>query len=183
MQKLFYFIGDLIKWKDEFPIEIFDEYSINRADDKQIKIIKNIINHYVSILTYDINKYESSYDKVKGGGYSIHDLEKSKWNYFVVEFPALENPKPLPLIFALSKLNLSLLFEASPLSVYEEKGESLYGTIQAQLRTINYFHDNHRRMSAVPETKTIAIQDKEELKQIDVSLCQFDRSKFPFIQK
>lgn len=179
----FFFIGDLIESESKFPIKLFDNFSINLANDEQIKVIKYNIDHHVNILPLKVNKYESSFSSGKDDGYLINDLEQSNWRYFVIEFPEVQAKKPLELIFSLSAIDLSLLFESSVFTKDSKSGQNLYGTFQSQLRTINYFLDNYSKLGVLPEIKKITKSAIDEVQEIHLKLNQFNPNEYPFIQK
>lgn len=179
----FFFIGDLIESDIKLPIHLFDNFYLNRANNEQIRFIKSNVDHYVDLLPIKINKYESSFTLNKKDGYAINDLENPNKKYFIIEFPEIQAKKPLPLIFSLSAIDLSLLFESSVVFKDSKSGQNVYGTFQSQLRTVNYFIDNHSILGVLPEIKKITPLAIREVQEIHLKLNQFNADEYPFIQK
>ena len=182
-RKSFFFIGDLIKLENSIPVKIFDNFYIKPANEDQIKVIKGIIDNHINTTNLKINKYETSYTKNKSGGYSVGDLNKEDWKYFIVESTQVQAKKSLVLIFSLLSVDLSLLFEAILFSYDKKTKLPLYGSFQFQLRTVNYFHDSQRKTGVVPEVKFITKSLVQEIKDIEKKLSKFNSEEFPFIQK
>lgn len=177
------FIGDLIDTNEQLPLSLFDGFSLKRASAEQQGIIKHFIVNYIDILTFKINKYESSYIKNDKGGYNIVPMEETEWKYFVIEHTKQQAKQQFQLILSLSSLNLTVLFEAVFMGVNTTAGASIPAITQFELRTINYFYDTQFDSSPLPETKRITKQSLEELNTINSLVSDFDKIKFPFIDK
>ena len=106
---------------------------MSKATDDQILIIKNYIDKYFALLTYAINKFESKivFDEQKR--YTFKPVDKNEWRYFVIEHDYKQAMQDLEIIFSLSALDLTILFEA----IYPEISKGP-GILYKQLRTLNY---------------------------------------------
>lgn len=181
-EQSFFFIGDLLKSENGFPINLFSDLHLNRASSTQQSIIKRFIEGYTKILNFNINKYECVFTKVNEGHIEITQITNSEeWNYLVVEYSPHADIRRLQIIFSLCSLNLTMLFQAIYMGPNTTSGESVPGIQNFQLRTLNYFHDS--QYNHMPEVKFLNRESLEELKYINAILSKFEELKFPFIAK
>lgn len=177
------FIGDLIVTDEQLPLNLFDDFFLKRASAEQQQIIKKFIDSYVDILTFKINKYENSYIKNDMSGYQIVPIEETDWKYYIIEHSQRQAKQQFQLILFLSTLDLTVLFEAFFMGVNTTAAKCVPGVMQFELRTLNYFHDNQFNNFPLPETKRITKQNLDELNKINSLVSDFDKIKFPFIDK
>lgn len=182
-ERSYLFIGDLIETDEQLPLNLFDDFFLQRATTEQQRVIKHFIDSYIDILTFKINKYESTYAKNDKSSYDIVPMEDTDWKYYVIEHTQRQAKQQLQLILSLSSLDLTVLFEAVFMGVNTTAGTSVPGVMQFQLRTLNYFHDTQFNSFPLPETKKITKQSLEELSKINLLLSHFDKIKFPLIDK
>lgn len=180
MRKQFLFVGDLIETDINLPVPMFGSFVLSKATDEQIAIIKNFIDSYFNILTSPINKFECRYtvnsDK---GGINVKTVGKEEWNYFVIEHDEHQAKEEIQTIFALSELDLTILFE----QLYPKFDSNLAGKIYHQLRSLNYFHDNQFLGGELPIVKKINKLSIAELNEINSKLITFKSLSYPFIEK
>jgi Apea-like HEPN len=184
MNKFSYlFLGDLIETKEKLPLNLFDDFHLKRASKDQIRIIKQLIDNYIKVLSFQINKYESLYCKSNRNGYDITPLKKPEWKYFVIEHSKKQADRKIQLILSLSSLDLTVLFEGIYTGINATTGKAMPGVMQSSLRTINYFHDDRINGFPLPETKLVTKESLDELRRINLLFSNFDKAKFPLIDK
>ncbi|HMU11168.1 MAG TPA: HEPN domain-containing protein [Ferruginibacter sp.] len=180
MRKQFIFVGDLIETDLTLPTSLFGSFILSKATDEQIITIKAFIDSYFNFLTNPINKFESKFTAHSDAkGVNVKIVGKDEWNYFVIEHDEHQAKEELQTIFALSELDLTILFE----QLYPKFDSILTGTMYNQLRSLNYFHDNQFTGGALPIIKKFDNSSIAELNEINANLTSFKKENFPFIEK
>lgn len=178
----FIFLGDLLDMDGQKTVQLFDDYKLKRANKTQIWYIKNYIDAYTKILSFNINRYEYDAKPNKKGGYNYYPLEETDWNYWIVEHSKSQMDKNFPTVLGLSKLDLTVLFEGVYSGLRTTTGKEDAGIMGRALTTVNFFHDT--RLHKITKKK-ISNDDKKELKQIHSLITDFDnrRNEYEFIDK
>ncbi len=169
----FIFVGDLIETDASLPLHLFDDYYFNKASEIQIQKIKRIIGNYTG-LAFKENKYERSYMPNESGGYRSSPLSEENWNYFVIEHSHHIKDLKIFKTFALSSLDLTILFETY------ENGTFNGGEFMFDLTVINYFYDERTKF---PKAKVLNLESIAELKHLNSLLTIFNKEKYSFINK
>lgn len=151
-----------------------------RASPSQQDQIKAEIQPYLNILSFKINKYETKYVKEKGEKYSILPLSELDWNYYIVEHSQVQAKSKIEIIFSLSSLDLTILFEALYHGVQNGNTGGAFGISKSQLRTLNYLHDTS---FIVPEKKKLTEKEIHEIAAINNLIVSFNFKEFSFIDK
>lgn len=182
--KSYLFIGDLIDVPNTLPLNLFEDYYLQKASANQKSVIKKFIKNYIDVLDFNINKYESSYNQNAHGGIEVYSLEESSWNYLVIEHTQQKAKEQLQVILSLSPLDLTILFESIDMRINTGVEMGVSGILQPpQLRILNYFHDNRFTGFSPPERKVITPHSLIELERLNTLVSGFDKEKFPLIDK
>ena len=186
-KQLFSFIGDLITTDEQLqlPIKLFDGFYLKKASPEQITIIRNFITSHSHSTAFSDhhNKYQTTYTKNDKDGYNLNPITNiDDWKYCVIEYSKINASATLAIqpVLSLSSLDLTILFEVMMWHATTDGGY-VPGIGQMRLRTLNYIHDTE--CECPPQTKTITNQSIEELNCINSLLSQFDKTRFPFIDK
>lgn len=177
MKKSFLFVGDIFETELNLPLNIFDSFYLTKANEDQIILIKQFIDGYYDVLKHSINKFETIHQPNADKGFDIITLPKEFWKYFIIEHDKKQSKPELQIVFSLSEIDLTILFE----TVYHVGGANSVGKTYNQLRTLNYFHDSENEVP--PIVKKIDTNAIEELRNINLLIANFEKNKFPFIQK
>jgi hypothetical protein len=170
----FIFVGDLLETDANLPLHLFEDYYFNKASEFQIERIKRIIENYTG-LSFIGNKYEHSYSPHENG-YTISPMNEDNWKYFVIEHSHDIKDLKIFKTFALSSLDLTILFETY------ENGTFHGGKFMLDLTVINYFYDERYR-TGIPKIKVLNSESIEELKHLNYLLSIFNKEQYPFIDK
>jgi hypothetical protein len=176
------FLGDLIDTDGQNVVQLFDDYTLKQANKTQVCYIKNYIDAYTKILSFNINRYEYEAKPNKKGGHYYHPLEKKDWNYWVVEHSKVQMDKNFSTVLGLSQLDLTVLFQGIYSGVRTNMGKEVAGIMGRELTTVNFFHDTRLHKN---EKKKITNDDKKEIKQIYSLIASYDncRNQYDFIDK
>lgn len=180
--KSFIFLGDLIDIDGQKSIRLFDDYILKKANKTQIKYIKNHIDSYSNILSFNVNRYEFESKPNGKNKRSFYHLDEKKWNYWVIEHTKVQMDKNIPIILGLSKLDLTVLFEVVYGGIMLTTGKETPGITSRELKTINFFHDNRFYDMVMKKIKN---QDKNEIQEIYRLITNFnkERNSYGFIDK
>lgn len=171
----FIFFGNLLTITEELPLLLLDDLYFKKPSESQQLLISSFIDTYSNLLSSKINKFENEYIK-KENGFEYQPLEKKYWKYHILEnynnnlcYPNLQ------LLFSLSSLDLTVLFEAS---------EDTFTSISKfNLRIINYLIDDQINLFREPQPTIITQNSINELTKINLLLNKFDEHTFPKIKK
>ena len=164
----------------EFPIHLFDDFYLNKANSNQRNLIRKRIIPVFSLMLFRINKYETDFI-AKDDGYTSVDLNEDDFNYFVIEYELTSKTKLLNWILSLSKLNISILLEVDLLKSSQEPKFSTPSIKYHQLKTLNYFNDSSLE---IPFEKTIVTNESiMEIQKLFDSLNRINLSTFSIIDK
>ena len=69
------------------------------------------------------------------------NISDSDWKYYIVEHTQVQAKRKLEIIFSLSSLDLTILFERQYHGVQKGNTGAVFRISKSQLRTLNYLHD------------------------------------------
>lgn len=177
----FLFLGELIHPYKDDTIELFEKYVLKKANQEQVKTIRNFIADYTKILHHNINRYEYYAEPTKDG-HTFIPLERKDWKYWIIEYPEINMSNSVPLALALSKLDLTILFTGAYTGNKTIDGKEVAGVVSNQLKTLNFFYNTQfDKLKSKPITKT----NITEINNLFYSLQEFDKIKnnYEFIDK
>lgn len=177
----FIFFGELIQNNIENRIVLFENYVLKKANEEQIEYIQDFIADYTKILHNKVNRYEY-YASPKDNGLIYNHLERNDWNYWIIEHTEINMSDSVPLALGLSKMDLTILFEAAYIGIKTAEGKEVAGTLSNQLTTLTFFYNT--RFEKL-EKKMLTELDVKEINGLFHSIGKFKETEedFEFIKK
>lgn len=145
IKKSFAFIGDAINISNTKSTQLDGKNRIKKASIEQIRIIKDTIDPFFKTSRFGINfaEYKRKFSKRNGNeGTDYIPLPSNKWKYYVIEHDDLQLDLDIILALALSKQDLTFIFDVTYSGMIDSGGNEVPGIQTREVVSVIFYNDN-----------------------------------------